>query len=77
MQLVLTAQITHNAIVIHKFIGPVHKGVKHVPKAVSDHDLLPDRVRDSNYVRSQTLQTAILIMNRISVLRGNILFLLR
>ena len=29
--------------------GPVHKGVDHVPKAVSDHDLLPDWVCDLNY----------------------------
>ena len=29
--------------------GPVHKGMNHVPKAVSDHDSLPDWVRDLNY----------------------------
>ena len=37
-------------------IGPVHKGANHVPKAVSDHDPLPDWVRDLNYMRSQALQ---------------------
>ena len=35
----------------------VHKGKNHVPKAVSDRDLLPDWVCDLNYVRSQALQT--------------------
>ena len=34
----------------------VHKGAHHIPKAVSDHGLLPDWVRDLNYVRSQALQ---------------------
>ena len=38
-------------------IGPVHKGVNHVPKAVLDRDLLPDWVHDLNYVLSQPLQT--------------------
>ena len=36
-------------------IGPAHKGTNHVLKAIADHDLLPDWVRDLNYVRSQTL----------------------
>ena len=38
------------------YIGPVHKGANHVPKAVSDHDPLPDWVHELNYVRSQALQ---------------------
>ena len=37
--------------------GPVHKGTNHVPKAVSDRDLLRDWVRDLNYVHSHALQT--------------------
>ena len=38
--------------------GPVHKGANHIPKAISDHDLLPDWVCDLNCVCSQALQTA-------------------
>ena len=36
--------------------GPVHNGANHVPKAVSDHNLLPDLVRNLIYMRSQALQ---------------------
>ena len=57
--------------------GPVHNGANHVPKVISDHDPLPDWVRDLNYVRSQALQRPIPIMKRICALRGNVLFLLR
>ena len=37
-------------------LGPVHNGLDHIPKAISDCDLLPDWVRDLNYVHSQALQ---------------------
>ena len=45
--------VTHFGTLYHV---PVHKGANHVPKAVSDHDPLPDWVRDVNYVRSHALQ---------------------
>ena len=38
--------------------GPFHKGLNHVPKAVSDRNSLPDWVRDLNYVRSQAVANA-------------------
>ena len=38
-------------------IGCVHKGTNHVPKDVSDRDLLRDWDRDLNYVRSHASQT--------------------
>ena len=44
--------------ILHRVFGPVHKGANHIPKAVSDRDLLPDWVRDLNYLRSQALQTS-------------------
>ena len=37
----------------HTHLGPVHKGVNHIPKAVSDRDPLPDWVCVLNCVRSQ------------------------
>ena len=46
-----------NLVIICIHIGPVHKGTNHIPKAVSDHDPLPDWVPDLNYVRSHALQT--------------------
>ena len=48
-------------VIVMNVYGPVHNGANHIPKAVSDHDPLPDWVRDLNYVRSHALQTAVLI----------------
>ena len=39
------------------YIGPVHKGTNHIPKAVSDHNPLPNCVRDFTSIATAILNT--------------------